>query len=77
METKRSQTYFLNLHTSISPYLGQLKLKNGKVLIVGMGGLGCPVAMYLAAGGVGLYSIIKNVLNNQLNYIIQKCISVS
>jgi len=31
---------------------GQAKLKNGKVLIVGMGGLGCPCAMYLAAAGV-------------------------
>ncbi|MDM7856992.1 HesA/MoeB/ThiF family protein [Thiopseudomonas acetoxidans] len=32
---------------------GQLKLKHSKVLIVGLGGLGSPVAMYLAAAGVG------------------------
>lgn len=31
----------------------QLQLKNAKVLIVGLGGLGNPVAMYLAATGVG------------------------
>lgn len=32
---------------------GQLKLRNASVLIVGMGGLGNPVSMYLTAAGVG------------------------
>lgn len=34
-------------------YQGQQKLLNAKVLIIGLGGLGSPVAMYLAAAGVG------------------------
>ncbi|MBA1201968.1 molybdopterin-synthase adenylyltransferase MoeB [Pseudomonas capeferrum] len=32
---------------------GQLRIKRGKALIVGLGGLGSPVALYLAAAGVG------------------------
>lgn len=32
---------------------GQNKLRNSKVLILGMGGLGSPAAVYLAAAGVG------------------------
>jgi molybdopterin/thiamine biosynthesis adenylyltransferase len=36
---------------------GQLKLLNSKVLIIGAGGLGSPVALYLAAAGVGTIGI--------------------
>src|SRR3981081_345123 len=32
---------------------GQLKLKNAKVALIGTGGLGAPLGMYLAAAGVG------------------------
>jgi adenylyltransferase/sulfurtransferase len=32
--------------------MGQKKIKNAKVLIIGMGGLGCPLLTYLASSGV-------------------------
>src|SRR6266540_100801 len=37
---------------------GQLKLLDSKVLVIGAGGLGSPVAMYLAAAGVGTLGIL-------------------
>lgn len=38
--------------------VGQLKLLNSKVLLLGAGGLGSPAALYLAAAGVGTIGIV-------------------
>ncbi|NPA73766.1 MAG: HesA/MoeB/ThiF family protein [Epsilonproteobacteria bacterium] len=53
----QSQRYARHLVLKNFGLEGQLKLLNSKVLIVGAGGLGSPIALYLAAAGVGTIGI--------------------
>ena len=39
---------------------GQKKIMNSKVLVVGAGGLGCPVIDYLSRAGVGNIGVVDN-----------------
>ena len=39
---------------------GQKKIMNSKVLIIGIGGLGCPLLTYLTASGVGTVGIVDS-----------------
>ncbi|MCJ8346042.1 molybdopterin-synthase adenylyltransferase MoeB [bacterium] len=41
---------------------GQQKLKEAKILIIGLGGLGSPVATYLGAGGIGHLTLVDGDL---------------
>ncbi len=46
---------------------GQEKIMNGKVLIIGAGGLGAPAALYLAAAGVGTIGIVDGDVVDRTN----------
>jgi adenylyltransferase/sulfurtransferase len=54
---------------------GQAKLKKAKVLVIGAGGLGCPVLQYIATAGVGTIGIVDfdiieiHNLHRQILYI--------
>ena len=39
---------------------GQKKIQNSKVLIIGMGGLGCPLLTYLVSSGVHNIGIVDH-----------------
>jgi molybdopterin/thiamine biosynthesis adenylyltransferase len=46
---------------------GQEKILQGKVLIIGTGGLGSPVALYLAAAGVGTIGLVDGDVVDRTN----------
>ncbi|HRK17651.1 MAG TPA: molybdopterin-synthase adenylyltransferase MoeB [Hyphomicrobiaceae bacterium] len=59
--------------------LGQQKLKDSRVLVVGAGGLGSPVLLYLAAAGVGTLGIIDDdtvSLSNLQRQVVHRSVAV-
>ncbi|KAF2006677.1 hypothetical protein P154DRAFT_222564 [Amniculicola lignicola CBS 123094] len=46
---------------------GQLRLKNSSVLIIGVGGLGCPAAAYLVGAGVGTVGLVDGDVVEESN----------
>ncbi|RDD44929.1 Adenylyltransferase and sulfurtransferase MOCS3, partial [Trichoplax sp. H2] len=68
--------------------IGQQKINQGKVLIVGAGGLGCPAALYLTSSGVGTIGIVdydvveldnlhRQILHRENKLGTPKCLSAT
>lgn len=67
MLNKASEKYSRQIKLPEVGEAGQETLGAAKVLIIGMGGLGCPAAQYLAAAGVGTLGLMDHDLVNLSN----------
>ncbi|MFY0629102.1 MAG: HesA/MoeB/ThiF family protein [Flavobacteriaceae bacterium] len=58
MEVNKSEIFKRQITLSEIGETGQQKLQEAKVLVVGCGGLGSPIAVYLAASGIGRLHLV-------------------
>ena len=63
---KDSSRHLISYKLPISS--GQQRIRDARVLIVGAGGLGCPVALYLAGAGIGTIGIVDYDTVNKFNF---------
>jgi molybdopterin/thiamine biosynthesis adenylyltransferase/rhodanese-related sulfurtransferase len=73
-EKRHYQRHFVLPNFGIT---GQTKLKNAAVLVIGAGGLGCPILQYLAAAGVGHLGIVDFDLISESNLQRQVLYSIN
>ncbi len=86
LSEEQKQRYLRNIILSEIGEIGQEKLLQAKILVIGAGGLGSPALLYLAAAGVGNIGVIdddvvelsnlqRQIIHNQKDLGIKKIIS--
>ena len=67
LNENEKQRYVRHLNLKAIGIRGQLKLKNSNVIVIGAGGLGSPVLLYLAAVGIGNIKIVDGDVVDESN----------
>ncbi|MGV3639602.1 MAG: molybdopterin-synthase adenylyltransferase MoeB [Adhaeribacter sp.] len=67
LSAEEKQRYARHLSLEEIGLAGQQKLKAARVLVIGAGGLGCPLLQYLTAAGVGCIGIVDDDLVEESN----------
>jgi len=67
LNENEKQRYLRHLKLPNVGINGQLKLKSSKIVVIGAGGLGSPVLLYLAAAGIGNMTIVDGDIVDESN----------